>query len=71
MTIISVELMNSRALQLMRKLESMHIIRLRPSLPQLPKIKLSEKYRSILTKGDAININKHGNQMCSEWDNTF
>ncbi len=65
MNTITVELINSKAMQLLQDLEAMHIIRLHgPAVT--PKIKLSDKYRGILSKEDGIDLNKHTDQMRSE-----
>jgi len=72
MNTISVELINDRALQLLRDLEAMHIIRLHETpAEKIPKTKLSDKYRGILSKEDGLSLQEHVNQMRSEWNNTL
>ncbi len=68
MNTITVELINSKAMQLLQDLEALHIIRLHET-EVTPKIKLSDKYRGILSKEDGIDLNKHIDQMRSEWNN--
>ena len=68
MNTITVELINNRAMQLLQYLVALHIIRLHEPVVT-PKIKLSEKYRGILSKEDGIDLNKYTDQMRSEWNN--
>ena len=69
MNTITVELINNKAMQLLQDLDAMHIIKLHE--PEVtPKIKLPEKYRSILSKEEGIYLNKHIDQMRSEWNNS-
>ncbi len=49
MNTITVELINSKSMQLLQDPEAMHIIHLHLS-EATPKIKLSDKYRGILSK---------------------
>ena len=69
MNTITVELIDGKAMQVLQDLEALHIIRLHE--PEVtPKLKLSEKYRGILSKEDGIDLNKHIDQMRSEWNNS-
>ncbi|SDE34705.1 hypothetical protein SAMN04487996_104410 [Dyadobacter soli] len=67
METLVVELTHKNALQLLRDLEAMDIIRLH-SENETPKKKLSEKYRGILPKEAGEDLINHVNQMRSEWD---
>jgi hypothetical protein len=69
MNTITVELINNQALQLLKDLEAMHIIKLH-KLEPTAKNKLSDKYRGILSKEQGNDLNQHINQMRSEWNNS-
>ncbi len=68
MNTITVELIKNKAIQLLQDLEALHIIRIHKS-EVTTKIKLSEKYRGILSKEDGLELNKHIDQMRIEWNN--
>ncbi len=62
------ELTHKNALQLLRDLEAMDIIRLHNDI-DAPKRKLSEKYRGVLPKEVGEDLINHVNQVRSEWGN--
>lgn len=65
MNTIKVDLLNNTALQLLRDLEALHIIRLH--VPENKgKIRLSDKYRGVLSKEEGESLNEHVRQMRSE-----
>jgi len=67
MNTIKIDLIHSRALQLLQELEALHIIKLhKPN--EDAKVKLSEKYRGILSKEEGKDLNEHIDQMRSEWN---
>jgi hypothetical protein len=68
MNTIKVDLLNNTALQLLRDLEALHIIRLHQ--PEKSQAKLSDKYRGSLSKEDGKSLNEHISQMRSEWNNS-
>jgi hypothetical protein len=68
MNTITVDLINSRALQLLRDLEAMHI-RLHER-EHKSTARLSDKYRGILSKEDGKSLNEHINQMRGKWNNS-
>ncbi|MCF0042977.1 hypothetical protein [Dyadobacter fanqingshengii] len=61
-----VELTHKRALQLLRDLEALDIIKLHDNA-EVQKPKLSEKYKGILSKEESQDLSMHINQMRSEW----
>ncbi|MCF2496427.1 MULTISPECIES: hypothetical protein [Dyadobacter] len=63
-----VELTHKRALQLLRDLEAMEIIKLHDNT-DVPKPKLSEKYKGILSKEESQDLTRHISQMRNEWSN--
>ena len=67
---ITVELINSKALQLLKDLEAMNIIRLYDAEPPLKKTRLSDKYRGIISKESGVSLNEHVAKMRNEWGNT-
>ncbi|SEI66864.1 hypothetical protein SAMN05216327_103155 [Dyadobacter sp. SG02] len=66
METLVVELTHKNALQLLRDLEAMDIIRLHDE-KETPQTKLSEKYRGVLPKEAGEDLINHVNQMRSEW----
>jgi len=70
MNTIQIDLIHSRALQLLQDLEALHIIRLHQP-EEKAKARLSEKYRGILSKEDGKDLNKHIEQMRSEWNDSL
>jgi hypothetical protein len=66
METLVVELTHKNALQLLKDLEALDIIRLRGE-KDLPKKKLSEKYRGVLPKEAGEDLVNHVNQVRNEW----
>lgn len=66
METLVVELTHKNALQLLRDLEAMDIIRLHNE-KEAPKKKLSEKYRGVLPKEAGEDLINHVKQVRSEW----
>ncbi|MCE6993011.1 hypothetical protein [Dyadobacter sp. CY323] len=67
METLVVELTNKNALQLLRDLEALEIIRLHSN--EQAGDKLSSKYRGVLNKEKGRDLIKHVDQMRSEWSN--
>ncbi|MCF2486642.1 hypothetical protein [Dyadobacter sp. CY347] len=63
-----VELTHKRALQLLRDLEALDIIKLHDN-SGVQKPKLSEKYKGILSKEESRDLSLHISQMRNEWTN--
>ena len=63
-----VELTHKRALQLLRDLEALDIIKLHDNA-DIPKPKLSQKYKGILSKEESQDLSLHISQMRNEWSN--
>jgi len=68
MDTLLVELTHKNALQLLRDLEALDIIRLHNN-ENPDKKKLSEKYRGILTKEESQDLSRHIIETRSEWNN--
>ena len=60
---------NEKAVELLRQLEELHLIKvLKKDILSAP-AKLSEKYKGILNKEEGQKLNEHIKQMRSEWNN--
>ena len=64
-----IQLTNEKALKLLYELEGLHLIKVLKENVVAKKIKLSDKYKGILTKKEGEKLNKHIKQMRGEWDN--
>ncbi len=64
-----IQLTNKKAAGLIQELESLELIRVLKAndSPVVPK--LSDKYRGIISKEQGQDLNKHIEQMRSEWNN--
>ena len=61
-----IQLTNQKAVKLLHELEELNLIKvLREDI--LPKAKLSDKYRGILTKEEGKSLNEHIIKMRTEW----
>jgi hypothetical protein len=66
-----IQLTNQNAVNLLRELEKLHLIKvikedIKPETPRL-----SEKYKGIISKQEGQKLNEHIEQMRSEWDNNI
>ena len=66
---ILIELTNEKALGLLHELEELKIIKVLKNNTLIPKIKLSDKYKGIMSKEQGQNLNKHIKQIRNEWNN--
>jgi hypothetical protein len=67
---ILIQLTNGKAAGLLRELEELQLIKvLKKENLVKPKIKLSEKYRGIISKEKGKKLNAHIKQMRNEWNN--
>jgi len=67
---ILIKVTNHKALDLLHELEKLDLIKvLKVNLVQEKKIKLSDKYRGILSKEQGQKLNDHIEQMRNEWNN--
>ena len=67
METLVVELTHKNALQLLRDLEALEVIKLHDK--ELETKKLSAKYRGMLSKEEGQDLINHVDQMRSEWNN--
>ena len=68
METIHIQVINQKAVELLRDLEEIQWIKVLEEKVEPVKMKLSEKYRGILTKEQGQKLNQHIKQMRSEWD---
>lgn len=62
-----IQLTNQKAAGLLHELEALNLIKvLKENI--VPKTKLSDKYKGIISKEQGLNLNEHIKQMRSEWN---
>jgi hypothetical protein len=64
-----IQITNQKAIGLLYELQQLHLIKVLNGNSVPVKIKLSDKYKGILTKEQGQNLNEHISQMRSEWNN--
>jgi signal recognition particle subunit SEC65 len=64
-----IQLTNQKAGELLHQLEELNLIKVLKENITTPKVKLSDKYRGIITKEQGQNLNEHIKQIRSEWNN--
>ena len=64
-----IQVTNEKAIDLLHKLEELHLIKVLKENFGPVKSKLSNKYKGIITKEQGENLKEHIKQMRSEWNN--
>lgn len=64
-----IQVTNQKAVELLHQLQDLHLIKVIQENVVPTKQKLSEKYKGIITKEQAKNLNEHVSQMRTEWNN--
>ena len=64
-----IQVTNQKAIGLLHELQELHLIRVIKENFTPIKLKLSDKYKGIITKEQGDNLNEHIKQMRSEWNN--
>ena len=64
-----IQVTNQKAIGLLHELQELHLIRVIKENFTPIKLKLSDKYKDIITKEQGDNLNEHIKQMRSEWNN--
>ena len=64
-----IQVTNQHAIGLLHELEELHLIKVLQKNIVPAKVKLSEKYRGIISKEEGRKLNEHINQMRNEWNN--
>jgi hypothetical protein len=67
MQTIVVEINNPTVLALLKELEELKILKIVKENVLEKKIKLSEKYKNVFSKEDALDFDKHTQTMRKEW----
>lgn len=62
-----IQIVNQKAIKLLKELEELDLIKVLRRAPQQAKTKLSEKYKGIINQQQAESLNKHTQEMRSEW----
>ena len=65
-----IQVTNQKALGLLHELEELQLIKVLNENFIPAKIKLSDKYKGIISKEQGRDLNEHIKQMRNEWDNT-
>ena len=65
-----IQVTNQKALGLLHELEELQLIKVLNENFVPAKIKLSDKYKGIISKEQGRDLNEHIKQMRNEWDNT-
>ena len=66
---ILIKITNPKALRLLHELEELHLIKVIKDNLAPVRIKLSDKYKGVITKEQGQDLNNHIHQMRSEWNN--
>lgn len=71
MRTVTLDILNDKALNLLKDLEVLNLIKFREEKKEVApaKIKLSDKYRGIISKEQGQDLKLHIKQMRSEWGN--
>jgi len=67
MDTILIQLTNQKAAGLLHELEQLNLIKVINGKDGADKLKLSEKYKGIITKAEGKKLNKQTQQMRNEW----
>lgn len=65
---VLIQLTNEKAIGLLYELEELQLIKVLEKNPASGKLKLSDKYRGIISKEEGQKLNEHIQQMRSEWN---
>ncbi len=63
-----IQITNPKALGLLQELEELELIKVLKNDIPASKLKLSDKYRGIISKAEGRHLDDHINQMRSEWN---
>ncbi len=64
-----IQLINKKAIKLLYDMEELHLIKVLKGNIATTSTKLSDKYKGVFSKEDAMNFNEHSQQIRKEWDN--
>ena len=63
-----IRLTNKKALKLLYDMEELNLIEVLNKSSEPSKSKLSEKYKGVFSKEDAVSFNQHTQNMRNEWN---
>ncbi len=66
---VLIEITNQKAMGLLHELEELHLIKVLKENISPSKIKLSEKYKGVFSKEDALSFENHTKKLRKEWEN--
>ena len=69
-TTLTIQITNQKALGILHELEQLHFIKVLKKSAS-PKLKLSDKYKGIISKEQGEKLNEHIKEMRDEWKNTW
>jgi hypothetical protein len=69
MDTLLIQVTNQKALGLLHELEELELIKVLKNNFSGDKVKLSDKYKGILSKAEGEQLNEHIKKMRSEWNN--
>ena len=64
-----IQITNQKAIGILHELEELHLIKVVKETDAPKTVKLSDKYKGILTKEQGQNLNEHIQKMRAEWNN--
>lgn len=67
MDTLLIQVTNQKAIGLLHELEELHLIKVLKGNVSPPRIKLSDKYKGIISKEEGKELNEHVKQMRNEW----
>jgi hypothetical protein len=65
---LTIQIKNQKALGILHELEQLHLIKVLKS-PASKKLKLSDKYKGIITKEQGKELDEHIKELRGEWTN--
>ena len=68
MTTITVDILDDKAINLLKDMEALKIIKLHPDKPEKSLANLASKYSGVMTKQSLEEIDKQLNDFRNEWD---
>jgi len=71
MQTVLVEIDNQNGLHLLQELEKLNVLRIIKENVLENKTRLSDKYKGVFSKQDAVSFNDHTQRMRNEWDNSW
>jgi hypothetical protein len=64
-----IQVTNKKAVRLLHDMEELDLIKVVTENISVATTKLSDKYKGVFSKEDAVNFNEHSKTIRKEWDN--